>query len=151
MKQVTNVLLGAATAFLAVALFSFSQQKTISNAELEKKGHRIVFQMTTPDTAAYRSLMRQINNVMAVWPNASFEVVAHNKGIGMLEVKKSNVQSAITALKSKGVVFVACEQTMKQQKLEKTDILPEAGYVHSGLVELVERQEQGWAYIKGGF
>jgi intracellular sulfur oxidation DsrE/DsrF family protein len=57
----------------------------------------------------------------------------------------------LAALKSKGVQFVACEQTLKQLKLEKTDILPEAGFVERGIVHIVEREEQDWAYIKGGF
>lgn len=151
MKNFSPYLSGALTTLLLVGIFSFVRTGPQSADNQDKKTHRIVFQITTPDTSAYRSLARQLNNVLAKWPDAQIEVVAHNKGIGMLEKKKSNVSGEITALTAHGVKFVACEQTLKQQKLEKTDILPDAGFVERGLVHVVERQEQGWAYIKAGF
>jgi intracellular sulfur oxidation DsrE/DsrF family protein len=48
-------------------------------------------------------------------------------------------------------MFVACEQTLNQQKIEKSEILPLSGFVPRGLVEVIQKQEQGWAYIKAGF
>lgn len=143
---------GAAAAMLIVGVLAFSRTSaTVTNASEEKKPHRIVFQLTTPDTAAYRSLTRQLNNVLVHWPGAQLEVVAHNKGIAMLVKEKTNVQAEISALKSKGVVFNACENTMKQQKLEKSQIVAESGFVPVGVAEIAERQEQGWSYIKAGF
>lgn len=143
---------GAAAAMLIVGVLAFSRTSApVTNASEEKKPHRIVFQLTTPDTAAYRSLTRQLNNVLAHWPGAQLEVVAHNKGIAMLVKEKTNVQAEISALKSKGVVFNACENTLKQQKLEKSQIVAESGFVPVGVAEIAERQEQGWSYIKAGF
>jgi intracellular sulfur oxidation DsrE/DsrF family protein len=46
------------------------------------------------------------------------------------------------------VRIVACENTMRAQKLSKPDMLPGIGYVSSGVVELVLRQQAGWAYIR---
>ncbi|MCC6460030.1 MAG: DsrE family protein [Saprospiraceae bacterium] len=151
MKNIKAYLVGAAAAFTLVGIFAFSRTTPPSETAGDKKTHRLVFQITTPDTAAYRALSRQLNNVLAHWPAAQIEVVAHNKGIGLLEKKKSNVPAEIEALKAKGVQFVACEQTLKQLKLQKTDILPEAGFVERGIVHVVERQEQGWSYLKAGF
>lgn len=147
----TTPFLAAATALLIAGAFALPQSKSETENASDKKAHRIVFQITTPDTVAYRALMRQLNNVLAHWPEAQIEVVAHNKGIGLLEKKKSNVPAELAALKSKGVQFVACEQTLKQLKLEKTDILPESSFVERGIIHIVERQEQGWSYIKAGF
>jgi len=151
MRHINQYLYAATIALLLVSAFAFTQSNDHTENTVGKKTHRIVFQITTPDTAAYRALTRQLNNVLAHWPDAKIEVVAHNKGIGLLEKKKSNVPVELAALKSKGVQFVACEQTLKQLKLEKTDILPEAGFVERGIVHIVEREEQGWSYIKGGF
>lgn len=143
---------GIATALLVAGALAFSSKAPADNpAPADKKTHRIVFQLTTPDTAAYRSLARQLNNVLTHWPGAQLEVVAHNKGIGMLLKEKTNVQSEMTALKAKGVQFVACENTLKQQKLEKSQIVAESGFVPVGVAEIVEKQEAGWAYIKAGF
>jgi hypothetical protein len=51
------------------------------------------------------------------------------------------------ALKA-GVKVVACENTMKTQKLSYPDMLPDIGYVTAGVVELMKRQKQGYAYIR---
>lgn len=150
MKQLHAFLLGAGAMLAVVGFIAFAKPQSEAPVA-EKKTHRVVIQMTTPDTAAYRSLTRQINNMLAKWPDAQIEVVAHNKGIGLLDKKKSNVEAEMEALKAKGIQFLACEQTLKQQKLEKSDMLPLAGFVERGLVHVVERQEAGWAYIKGGF
>lgn len=40
---------------------------------------------------------------------------------------------------------------MKSQKVTKDQLIPEVEYVPVGIAEIVEKQEQGWSYIKGGF
>jgi intracellular sulfur oxidation DsrE/DsrF family protein len=61
-------------------------------------------------------------------------------------------QSRLQALKSKGVKFVVCENTLKNRKISK-DAFPEilVEYTPAGIAEIVEKQEQGWSYIKGGY
>ena len=151
MKNINHYLLGASILLALLAMRPQLQNDSGKSDMEEKKTHRIVFHVTTPDTAAYRAMSRQIVHVLEHWPTAQIEVVAHNKGIGLLEKKKSNVADKISALTTQGVRFVAYEQTMKIQKLEKSDILPEAGFVERGVVHVVERQEEGWVYIKAGF
>jgi intracellular sulfur oxidation DsrE/DsrF family protein len=43
---------------------------------------------------------------------------------------------------------VACENTMKAQKLVYADMLPKIGYVPAGVVELMKKQREGYAYIR---
>lgn len=148
MNNLTKYLIGACATFVLAGVFSFAQTKT---EVVDKKPHRIIFHLTSPDTAAYRALTRQLNNTLDYWPDAQIEVVAHNKGIAMLLKEKTNVQPEITALKTRGIQFTACENTMKQQKLEKTQIITESGFVPVGIAQVVTRQEEGWAYIKAGF
>jgi intracellular sulfur oxidation DsrE/DsrF family protein len=42
----------------------------------------------------------------------------------------------------------ACENTMHNAKLAKADMLNGIGYVPSGVVELMQKQQQGWAYLR---
>jgi intracellular sulfur oxidation DsrE/DsrF family protein len=42
----------------------------------------------------------------------------------------------------------ACENTMTNQKLVRADMLPRIAYVPSGVVQLMQRQQQGYAYIR---
>lgn len=148
MNNLAKYLVGASLAFALVLAFSFSKT---NSTETEKKGHRIIFQLTSPDTAAYRALIRQLNNTLDYWPDAQIEVVAHTKGIAMLLKDKTNVQPEIVALKKRGAQFMACENTLKMLKLEKSQVIGESGFVPVGIAEVVTKQEEGWAYIKAGF
>jgi hypothetical protein len=43
---------------------------------------------------------------------------------------------------------MACENTMKAQKLARADMLTGIGYVGAGVVEIMRRQQEGWAYLR---
>ena len=47
-----------------------------------------------------------------------------------------------------GVKVMACENTMKGQKLVRSDMLGSVGYVNAGVVEIMQRQQQGWSYLR---
>ena len=48
------------------------------------------------------------------------------------------------------VSFQACSNTLAKmsKKAGKVELMPQAKMVPSGVVHLVERQEQGWSYIR---
>jgi intracellular sulfur oxidation DsrE/DsrF family protein len=48
----------------------------------------------------------------------------------------------------KGVVFEACENTMKKKSLSKEDLLPGTKTVPSGAVEIIRKQSAGYSYFK---
>ena len=123
------------------------ETNTISN----KPGHRIVFQLTTSDTMAHKSLMKQLANIKSVAPDTKIEVVCHGPGLDMIIKNKTIVQDKIISAKEKGVEFVACEFSIKERKMDKSIIISEAGFVPAGIIEIVSKQEEGWSYIKAGF
>ena len=45
-------------------------------------------------------------------------------------------------------LVVACENTMQNQKVVKADMLDRIGYVGSGVVEIMRRQQERWAYLR---
>jgi uncharacterized protein len=138
MKIIKVILLAI---IVSVSVESFAQNKI----------HNVVFHLTTPDTLAYRTLTKQLSNVLAVWPKANIEVVVHNKGLGFVIKEKSQFEPEINTLVGKGVKFVVCENSLQRQKLSKDQIFAKAGFVPSGLIEIIEKQEAGWSYIKAGF
>jgi uncharacterized protein len=117
----------------------------------ENKQHKIIFQLTTDDTLAHKALMKQLNNITTVAPGTKIEVVCHGPGLGMLVKGKTIVQEKIQQMKMKGVEFVACEFSMSERNVPKEKIIPEAGFVKAGIIEIVTKQEAGWSYIKSGF
>ena len=132
---------------MAFSLGAFAQNKKKPGKQI----HQIVFQMSNDDTLVHKGLMRQLNNVLSAAPDAKIEVVCHGPGIEMIMTGKTVVLDKIQVLKSKGVVFAACENTLKEKHIDKKMILTEAGFVPSALIEIVVRQEEGWSYIKAGF
>ncbi|MEN9656237.1 MAG: hypothetical protein RL311_1198, partial [Bacteroidota bacterium] len=86
------------------------------------------------------------------WPNAKYEVVVYNQGVELVMKNNTKYQARLQSLKAKGVNFVVCENTLKNRKISK-DAFPEVlvGFVPAGIAEIVEKQEEGWSYIRGGF
>jgi intracellular sulfur oxidation DsrE/DsrF family protein len=65
----------------------------------------------------------------------------------MLKGDSPLAQRISAALKT-GVKVVACENTMKALHLTYADMLPDIGYVPAGVVELMQKQQQGYAYVR---
>ncbi|MBL7939362.1 MAG: DsrE family protein [Flavobacteriales bacterium] len=121
------------------------------NAQEGVRQHRIVMQLTSGDTLVHKNLMKQFRNMKEAAPTMQLEVVCHGPGMDMLMSDRSVVQDKVREFASKGIVFLACENTIAERKLDRTKVLPEAGYVKAGIIHIVERQEVGWSYIKAGF
>ncbi|MBP6659458.1 MAG: DsrE family protein [Chitinophagales bacterium] len=132
-------------------LIVFNISAKSSKSKSKESVHKIVFQLTTNDTLAHKSLMKQLNNITSVAPTTKIEVVCHGPGLDMLVSDKTIVLEKIKQLKAIGVDFVACEFSIKERNVPIEKIIPEAGFVKAGIIEIVTKQEQGWSYIKSGF
>lgn len=120
--------------------------------EVKKGKHFVVIQLTSNDTLVWKGLMNNLKNLKAGWGDSvQIEVVAHGAGIEMLMTSKTTQQQKITEFKSKGIVFVGCENTLRERKIAKDAIIAEAGFVPMGVGEIIMKQEQGWSYLKVGF
>ncbi len=116
---------------------------------LDLKKHKIVMQFTNSDSVSQASVVTQVGNIRALWPNAQIEVVCHGGGLDLLLTSKSKAAGEVAGWTDKGVVFAACNNTLKRRNLTKADLLPTATVVPSAMIELTLKQEKGWAYVKG--
>lgn len=119
--------------------------------QTKEKEHKIVFHLASSDTLVHKALVKQISNVLDFWKTAKIEVVVHNNGIGFMKQDEAHFVKEIQSLNSKGVIFAVCENTLKQRKIEKSQILKTATFVPVGIAEIVLKEEDGWSYIKAGF
>ena len=83
----------------------------------------------------------------------SIEVVTFGPGLHMLREDTSPVKARIQvlALSSPEISFKACGNTRENMsKVESKEIplISEATVVKSGVVRVMELQEQGWTYVK---
>lgn len=117
-------------------------------AKVAKK-HKVIFQISDADPAKWNLALNNIHNVQQDLgvKNVEIEVVAYGPGIGMLKLDSTS-GNRISEAMATGVKVVACENTMRNQKLGKDDMLSGIGYVNAGVVELMEKQQQGWSYIR---
>jgi len=111
--------------------------------------HKVVFQVSDADAQKWNLALNNARNLQDdLGAEATdLEIVVYGPGIGMLKSDSSVAKRIADALKS-GVKVVACENTMRNQKLSVPDMLPNIGYVSAGVVELMKKQQQGYAYIR---
>jgi len=132
---------------VVLAFLTINNQHVFGQAKAEK----VVFQLASNDVEVHKALLRQLGNIKKARPDMVIEVVCHNMGIDFLLTDKTTVADQIRDLVKQNIQFVACENTLKQKNILKSAVLTEAGYVESGLIEVLDRQAQGWGYIKAGF
>ncbi len=110
---------------------------------------RVVLQMSDADPAKWNLALNNAKNIQTDLgaANVDIELVAYGPGIGMLKAD-SAVSNRIDEALTAGVKVLACENTMRGQKLTHADMLGKIGYVPAGVVEIMQKQQQGWAYIR---
>ena len=136
-------LVSSSAALLALAL----PQLVVAQSAMAK--NRALFQVTDNDPARWTLILNNMQNLRegVGGEPVEIELVAYGPGINMLKSDSSVKQRIAEALKS-GVKVNACQNTMNGMKLTAPDMLPEIGYVPSGVVEVMRKQQQGWAYIR---
>jgi uncharacterized protein len=138
----------AALAFTGVTL------KGISEAQENKRGglHRIVLEVTTEGEESWQAILNNVENVQKALgrEQTQIEVVAHGKGLSLLLATNAPLKERLEGISKTGVVFAACENTMRRKSVKKEDLFPFTTTVPSGVAEVVLKQEANWSYIKGG-
>ena len=111
--------------------------------------NRVVMQVSDNDTGKWNLALNNARNLQSDLgaQNVEIEIVAYGPGIAMLKTD-SVVGNRIGEALGSGVKVAACENTMHGQKLAKPDMLDGIGYVKAGVVEIMQRQQQGWSYIR---
>ena len=133
--------------WIAVAALAFA---AVVNAQPPTAlQNRVVMQVSDGDPAKWNLALNNARNLQADLGarNVEIEIVAYGPGIGMLKAE-SIVGNRIGDALGAGVKIVACENTMQTQKLVKADMLDGIGFVGAGVVEIMQRQQQGWAYLR---
>jgi hypothetical protein len=115
----------------------------------QAKPARIVFDITSKDTLTHQTVVRHVKGMSEAYPDALLEVVVYGGALPMLMTEKSTEATKIQELaKNKNISFKACEGTMKRYSVTKTQLLPGVGTVPDAIMEIVQKQGEGWGYIK---
>ena len=150
-------------ALLIVAPPSAALQKKQTTAQMlkrpaaEKKLHHLILQVNTNEPAMMNLTLNNATNVAQYYKDlgekVDIEVVTFGPGLHMLRDDTSPVKARIKAIKEStpAISFKACgntQENMHKAENKEIPIIPEATVVKSGVVRVMELQEQGWTYVK---
>ena len=129
---------------LAVSLGGLATAQTAPAAK-----SRLVLQVSDADPAKWALALNNAKNVQQELGagKVDIEIVAYGPGIGMLK-SEAPIANRVTEAAQSGIKVVACENTMTVQKLTKADMHAAIGYAPSGVVEIMSRQSEGYAYVR---
>jgi intracellular sulfur oxidation DsrE/DsrF family protein len=135
---------------LGLAGFTATAADPATPAKPAPQKYRVVIQVSDPDPRLWAQAINNSENLEEILgkANVEVEIVALGQGIGMIKLDSPQANRVSDALK-RGVKIVACEATMKRQKLSRDDMLPAIGYTPGGLIRIIDLQREGWSYIKG--
>lgn len=109
----------------------------------------VVIQISENNPATWNLALNNAKNLQQALgaKNVNVEIVAYGPGINMLKFD-SEVAPRIKEASASGVAVRACGNTMKGHKLTEKDLEPSVKVVPAGVIEIMNKQREGWAYIK---
>lgn len=117
----------------------------------QKAPYNVVFDITSKDTVVHQMVMRWVKEITTADPNANVEVVFYGKSLDMITKDRSVVaDSVIKYSANTHVKFRVCEVALKNNNIDKSQLLQGVGTVPDGIYEIISKQHEGWGYIKAG-
>lgn len=115
--------------------------------------HKLVYQFNKADEAYQKTVLFSVGAMLRKYgDNIHIVVVAIGPGLHILAKEprrpvSEETRQRVSSLSQYGVEFHACGNTMKALHWEAKDMLPFASIVEVGASDLMELQEDGYAYI----
>jgi intracellular sulfur oxidation DsrE/DsrF family protein len=143
--------------FAIAALLSMPLASIVLAADA--KSHRVSIQVDQNDPQVMNLALNNATNIIEYYrarnEDVDVDLVTFGPGLHMLRDDTSPVKDRIKRLKELAfpgkIQFSACNNT--KQNMEKAEgkavpIITDATLVPSGVVRLMELQEQGWSYVR---
>ncbi len=119
---------------------------------------KVLVHLTSSDSDTGLNTLTNLENMLKEYrksgQNVRVEVVANGHAINLLRQDTTPFGPLIARLtrEYKNLTFAACKNTIDQIQItndEEIELIPQARLIESGIVEVIERQQQGWTYIRG--
>ena len=111
--------------------------------------YKVVFDLTSKDSLDQQAVIRWLKEITSASTDAKMEVVMYAKGVTMATKDRSAVADAVTQLATnKNISFKVCAVALKNQGIDKSQLLPGVEVVPDGIYEIITKQREGWGYIK---
>ncbi len=111
---------------------------------------RIMLQLTSDDPKVINNILYNAVNLQKFYgqDNVQVAVVAFGPGMEALYARSSPVRERVESLLQYGVEFIGCGNTMETTGHRPEELIQGVEVVTAGIAEIVERQLQGWSYVR---
>jgi intracellular sulfur oxidation DsrE/DsrF family protein len=149
--------LAATASAQARAPASPSPSVAVAGKKDADKQHRLILQVNTNDAAAMTLALNNAANVDQYYSDkgepVEIEIITFGPGLHMLRDDTSPVKDRIKSMAESrpSVTFKACgntQENMSKAEHKKIPLVSQASVVPSGVVRILELQEQGWSYVR---
>ena len=144
----------AAALFVLAGLFTVV---IVQPAMAQEKTHYLAIHVDDNDKGKMNIALNNAANVTKYYAakgeKVEIEIVAYGPGLHMYRADTSPVKTRIAAmsLEHENLKFSACGNTlngMTKKEGKMPELISEATVVPSGVVRLMELQEEGWTYLR---
>ena len=112
-----------------------------------QKPRKIVINIHYNDLETVNHNIGTIYNILKEYPSETLKVAVVLYGNGMRAVKNDYDKATLDRIKSLmeyDVEFIGCKNTMETMKWTQDDFISGVDYVQAGIVEVIERQNDGY-------
>ena len=92
--------------------------------------------------------LANITNLLEAMGSEKVVIEAVANSVAIEFYKGNENKGKLEPLLAKGVIFCACNNSMKALGIKKEDMIAFVKVVPAGVKELLDRQKEGYAYIK---
>jgi len=133
----------------ALLLVATVLSPVVSQAQKASEHYKVVLQVSDADPAKWNLALNNASNIQHDLGkgNVDIEIVAYGPGLGMLKAD-SKVANRLAQALDNSIGLMACENTMRNTKVTKADMYTGISYVDAGVVHIMKRQREGWAYVR---
>lgn len=118
--------------------------------QIMKDDYKVVFHIN--ELSKWKLLLANVTNLLKAIENKAINIVvlANAEAVKYYDTTQ-DIEADIISMEdlyNRGVEFVACNNALMANKIDKQNIMSFVDIVPAGVLELVEKQSEGYAYIK---
>jgi len=151
MKSLTKYIFALSAILLFNAIKPAMAQKnpTFRPAEGKNIEYNALYVLNSGDEKRIEGTLRNIKNALEdprLKGKLHIELIAFSAGVAVYD-KNGPFKEALIDLKSRGVMLVQCENTLRERQIAKSSLYDFVDYVPSGNGEIILRHYEGWAVV----
>jgi len=137
------------TAGLAAAMLFFAGTSALAQGAKQGEKPGVVVQVSDDSEKTWNQALNVVRNIQAEYgkDKVDIELVVFGNGAGLLKFD-SPLANRIDDTVASGAQVLMCQNSMKARQLTPTDMHAKIGFVKAGVVEIIEKQKQGWAVLR---